>query len=139
MKYSSAASPVWQNAEHSLITLMVKFDNLPEAVPFAASPDDPEEHGQALFAQAVAGVFGEIEEYTPPTELEIAAEVNPGKLRREMDECVQKAQYWDMFGETEKAQAWRDYFKALAQLKGSKEWPIVKEWPERPESEQEVE
>ena len=139
MKYSSATSPVWQNAERSMITLMVKFDNLPEAVPFAASPDDPEEHGQALFAQAVAGEFGEIEEYTPPTELEIAAEVNPGKLRREMDECFQKTQYWDMFGETEKAQAWRDYFKALAQLKGSKEWPIVKEWPERPESEQEVE
>ena len=121
------------------LNMEVLFAHLPAFVPFTARSNDCEEHGRELYSRAMFGEFGPIEVITPPTELEIAAEVNPGKLRREMDECFQKTQYWDMFGETEKAQAWRDYFKALAQLKGSKEWPIVKEWPERPESEQEVE
>lgn len=139
IEYTSVKDPVWGNAEKTQIELTVKFVHLEQEVPFTASKTDSAKHGRELFLRAQAGDFGEIKEYTPPTELEIAAEVNPGKLRREMDECVQKTQYWDMFGETEKAQAWRDYFRALAQLKGSKEWPIVKEWPERPESEQEVE
>lgn len=135
----SAKNPRCRESEPGVITLDVRFSNLPSEVPFTACHNDCEEHGRELYSRAMFGEFGPIEVIPPPTELEIAAEVNPGKLRREMDECFQKTQYWDMFGETEKAQAWRDYFKALAQLKGSKEWPIVKEWPERPESEQEVE
>ena len=137
--YTSVKDPVWGNAEKTLIELTVKFVHLEQEVPFTASKADSAQHGRELFLRAQAGDFGEIGEYIPPTELEIAAELNPGKLQREMDECVKKAQYWDMFEEAEKAQAWRGYFKALAQLKGNKEWPIVKEWPERPESEQEVE
>lgn len=132
MNYSSATSPVWQNAEHSMITLMVKFDNLPEAVPFAASPDDPEEHGQALFAQAVAGTFGEIEDYVPPTELEIAQATNPTERSQRMALCVSKVQHWEMMGESAAAMEWRHYYQALAMLEKTETWPIVEIWPTAP-------
>ena len=132
MNYSSATSPAWQNAEHSMITLMVKFDNLPEAVPFAASPDDPEEHGQALFAQAVAGAFGEIEDYVPPTELEIAQATNPTERSQQMALCISKVQHWEMMGEFAAAMEWRHYYQALAMLEKTEAWPIVEIWPTAP-------
>ena len=132
MNYSSATSPVWQNAEHSMITLMVKFDNLPEAVPFAASPDDLEEHGQALFAQAVAGAFGEIEDYVPPTELEIAQATNPTERSQQMALCISKVQHWEMVGEFTAAMEWRQYYQALAMLEKTETWPIVEIWPTAP-------
>ena len=132
MNYSSATSPVWQNAEHSMITLMVKFDNLPEAVPFAASTDDLEEHGQSLLAQAVAGAFGEIEDYVPPTELEIAQAANPTKRSRKMTLCISKVQHWEMMGEFAAAMEWRHYYQALAMLEKTETWPIVEIWPTAP-------
>lgn len=130
--YTSVKDPVWGNAEKTQIELTVKFVHLEQEVPFTASKTDSAEHGRELFLRAQAGDFGEIKEYTPPTELEIAAEVNPGKLRREMDECVQKAQYWDMFAQPEKVQEWKLYYQALANLEKSESWPIVEIWPIAP-------
>ena len=130
--YTSVKAPVWGNAEKTQIELTVKFEHLEQEVPFTASKTDSAEHGRELFLRAQTGDFGEIKEYTPPTELEIAAEVNPGKLRREMDECVQKAQYWDMFAQPEKVQEWKLYYQALANLEESESWPIVEIWPIAP-------
>ena len=132
MKYSSATSPVWQNAERSMINLMVKFDNFPEAVPFTASPDDTEEHGQALFAQAVTGAFGEIKDYVPPTELEIAQATNPAERSQQMALCISKVQHWEMMGEFAAAMEWRHYYQALAMLEKTETWPIVEIWPTAP-------
>ena len=130
--YTSVKDPIWGNAEKNQIELTVKFVHLEQEVPFTASKTDSAEHGRELFLRAQAGDFGEIKEYTPPTELEIAAEVNPGKLRREMDECVQKAQYWGMFAQPEKVQEWKLYYQALANLEKSESWPIVEIWPTAP-------
>lgn len=130
--YTSVKDPVWGNAEKTQIELKVKFVHLEQEVPFTASKTDSAEHGRELFLRAQAGDFGEIKEYTPPTELEIAAEVNPRKLRREMDECVQKAQYWDMFAQPEKVQEWKLYYQALVNLEKSESWPIVETWPTAP-------
>ena len=132
IEYTSVKDPVWGNAEKTQIELTVKFEHLEQEVPFTASKTDSAEHGRELFLRAQAGDFGEIKEYTPPTELEIAAEVNPGKLRREMDECVQKAQYWDMFAQPEKVQEWKLYYQALANLEKSETWPVVETWPIAP-------
>lgn len=35
-------------------------------IPFTASPDDTEQHGRDLYAQAIAGDFGLIAEYVEP-------------------------------------------------------------------------
>lgn len=132
MKYSSATSPVWQNAERSMITLMVKFDNLPEAVPFAASPDDPEEHGRELFYLANAGEFGPVAAYVPPTEQEIAQATNPAKRLQQMTLCTSKVQHWEMMGDFSLADKWRQYYRALALLEATEAWPIVEVWPDAP-------
>lgn len=35
-------------------------------IPFTASPDDPEDYGRQIYAEAIAGQFGEITPYVPP-------------------------------------------------------------------------
>lgn len=37
-------------------------------IPFTASPDDPEEYGRQLHADAVAGAYGPIAPFSPPPE-----------------------------------------------------------------------
>jgi hypothetical protein len=69
MKLEYAKAPKWVDAEHTMIDLMVKWDRFNEELPFAASPNDCEEHGRAIFAAAVAGDYGPIAEYVPPPEI----------------------------------------------------------------------
>lgn len=63
MNYTTAANPVWGDAEHSCIDLNVTFEGL-GTVPFAASKNDPMSHGPEIYARAVNGDFGTIAEYT---------------------------------------------------------------------------
>jgi hypothetical protein len=66
MNVEYAKDPVWANAEHTLITLTVRFAEIPEDLPFSASPNDVEVHSRAIFAAAAAGKYGPIAEYTVP-------------------------------------------------------------------------
>jgi hypothetical protein len=66
MKIESALHPVFADAENTVINLTVKFEELPEPVPFAAAANDGEAHGRALFERALAGEFGAIGPYVPP-------------------------------------------------------------------------
>lgn len=67
------SAPTWANEEKTVINLMVEFSHLPGgAVPFSASPDDPEAHGRELFARAKAGEYGPIAPYPGPTKEEEA-------------------------------------------------------------------
>jgi hypothetical protein len=64
---TSLKTPVWANAEHTLIDCVIttsQFAN--EELPFTADPNDVEPHGRAIFAQIVAGDFGPIGEYVAP-------------------------------------------------------------------------
>lgn len=54
-----AKNPV-QNS-NGTIDLIVKFSQFPEELPFTASPDDPEEHGRFLYAEAIKGTYGIIQ------------------------------------------------------------------------------
>ena len=132
IKILSAKNPVWGNAEKTQINLQVQFQHLEDWVPFSATSDDPAEHGQALFAQAVAGAFGEIEDYVPPTELEIAQATNPTERSQQMALCISKVQHWEMMGEFAAAMEWRHYYQALAMLEKTETWPIVEIWPTAP-------
>ncbi len=67
-------NPQWVDAEHTLITLEVRFnDDSGEPMfdgdwlPFTASPDDVEEHGRLVFEMAARGDFGAVAAYVPPT------------------------------------------------------------------------
>jgi hypothetical protein len=58
-------NPRYVNAEGTMIDCDVKWSHLPVVWPFTASPDDPAEHGRALYAALVAGEHGEIAPYAP--------------------------------------------------------------------------
>jgi hypothetical protein len=73
MNLEYAKDPRWADANHTMIDLTIKWDRFPEELPFTATPTDPEEHGRAIFAAAVAGQFGPVAEYEPPPSNEIPA------------------------------------------------------------------
>lgn len=129
MNYSTATHPVWQNTEHTTVTLMVEFDHIPEPVPFTASLDDVEAHGRELFMRAAAGEFGPVAAYVAPTALEVATRVNPSKRAREMQQCIQKAQHWEMMVRGDLASLWREHYKNLYELEQLPSWPLVEQWP----------
>lgn len=58
---------VWDNEEHTAISMIVKFEEIPEEMPFLATPYDPMPYGVELFNNAVAGDYGTIAPYVPPT------------------------------------------------------------------------
>lgn len=66
MQLEYAKNPRWVNAEHTMIDLEIKWDQIDEELPFTASPTDCEAHGRAIFDAAAAGQFGEVAEYVPP-------------------------------------------------------------------------
>lgn len=68
---TSLKSPVWVNAEHTLINCVITTSQFgDEELPFTASTNDCEAHGRALFERIVAGEFGPIGEYVAPPEPE---------------------------------------------------------------------
>ena len=71
MQLEYAKNPVWVNAEHTMIDLTIKWDQIDIELPFTASPTDVEAHGRAIFEQAVSGTFGEIAEYIAPPEIPV--------------------------------------------------------------------
>lgn len=66
MQLEYAKNPVWANAEHTMIDLVIKWDGINEEYPFTASPTDVEAHGRAIFEQASQGAFGPVAEYVAP-------------------------------------------------------------------------
>ena len=57
-------NPKWINAEHTQLNCEVDFDELDEVyVEFTADPNDCTIHGKQIFADCVAGNYGEIEEF----------------------------------------------------------------------------
>lgn len=58
-------NPIYANEQNTLINCDVKFDEIPEYVPFTASPDDPMDYGRELYAQLQAGQWGPIAPYVP--------------------------------------------------------------------------
>ena len=70
MQLEYAKDPVWANAEHTMIDLMIKWDGINAEYPFTASPTDVEAHGRAIFEAASQGAFGPVAEYVAPPEPE---------------------------------------------------------------------
>jgi hypothetical protein len=67
MKYTQVTNPQWANAEHTAINCEVDFDDLrEELVPFTAVASGDYEHSHQIFAECVAGQYGEIAEYVAP-------------------------------------------------------------------------
>ena len=64
----SLTNPRWSNAEQTMIDCKITTSQFgDEALPFTASSIDADAHGRAIFADLVAGKYGQIAEYLPPT------------------------------------------------------------------------
>ena len=66
MVIEDVKNPIYANKQNTQIDCSVKFDEIPEYVPFTASPNDPENYGRELYAQLIAGTWGPIAPYVPP-------------------------------------------------------------------------
>jgi hypothetical protein len=64
---TSLTSPRWANAEQTMIDCEITTSQFgDEVLSFTASANDVEAHGRAIFADIVAGNYGEIGAYVPP-------------------------------------------------------------------------
>lgn len=80
MKYTQVKNPQWANAEHTQINCEVDFDDLrEELVPFTAVASGDYEHSHQIFAECIAGQYGEIAEYVAPPAPEVVAPPTPTK------------------------------------------------------------
>lgn len=72
VSYSAVTTPKYTNAEGTRIEATVVFDHLlgayPNGVTFCAAVDDCEPHGREIFSRCVAGDFGPVAQYAPPSE-----------------------------------------------------------------------
>jgi hypothetical protein len=66
MQLEYAKDPRWANAEQTLIDLIIKWDEIPEELPFTASPNDVVDYGRQIYAAAAEGQYGPVAAYTPP-------------------------------------------------------------------------
>lgn len=63
---TSLRNPVWANAEHTAVDCEITISSFGnEVLPFTASLNDVAAHGRAIFADIVAGKYGDIAAYTP--------------------------------------------------------------------------
>jgi len=80
MKYTQVKNPQWANAEHTLINCEVDFDDLrEELVPFTAVASGDYPHSHQIFAECIAGQYGEIAEYIAPPVVEYTPPPAPNK------------------------------------------------------------
>ena len=80
MKYTQVTNPQWANAEHTAINCNVDFDDLKEElVPFTAVASGDYEHSHQIFAECVAGQYGQVAEYVAPPVVEYTPPPAPTK------------------------------------------------------------
>lgn len=64
---TSLRNPRWANAEQTMIDCEITTSQFgDEVLPFTASVNDVEAHGRGIFADIVAGKYGQIADYVPP-------------------------------------------------------------------------
>lgn len=67
MEFTSIANPIWYDASHTMITIDIVIPAINAApMKFVASPKDSMDYGRAIYADLVAGKYGDIAEYVAP-------------------------------------------------------------------------
>lgn len=146
----SARDPVWMDAEHTAIDLMVTFNLLGE-VAFTASPKDPEAYGRQVFKDARAGRYGKVKPPSPAL-LQAQAEAKLEMLMEEATVEIERlerrvATFEDAEAQgllTEQAherqtkvehrlEAWQRYRGLLWQVLDQDGFPAKATWPNVPE------
>jgi hypothetical protein len=131
LKYAN--NPKWVDEAHTSIDLTVRFEEIAEDLPFHATPNDTEEHGRDIFAKALAGEFGAIAEWTPPTTEQLAANARGQRdaLLSEVDSIVGNPLRWASFSEAQQT-TWANYRQALLDVPQQAGFPNTINWPTKP-------
>lgn len=88
------------------IELVCKFTHIEEEIPFFAMHNDTEAHGRDIYSRALAGEFGTVVPYTPPS----AQEVSDSKRGPRMQKAIRKVQHYEMIGDVVKMNEWKQYY-----------------------------
>ena len=119
--YTRVRNPKWLNQAHTFLECEVQFTHIPEEwVPFSARESGDLPHTHAIFAECVAGNYGEIQEFITPvlTESErtdAIREVRDQILESEVDPVISNSVRFNSLS-TEKQQEWMDYRQTLLDL-----------------------
>ena len=126
-------NPQYAVADNSLVDMEIEH---PEYgwIPFSANPNDVEQHGRELFAQAIAGQFGEIAPYVPPSN-EVLAQTarndRNARLFSQVDPIVSNPLRWNDLTQVQK-DALVAYRQALLDIPDQAGFPTQIDWPVYP-------
>ena len=68
LTFEYAKDPVYADETGNCISLIVKWEEFNEEMPFGATTYDPEQYGRDLYYRAYAGEFGQVAPYVLPPE-----------------------------------------------------------------------
>lgn len=124
----SVINPRWTNAEHTTVDVIARFSEIDDDLPFTATPWDTEAHGQEIYAKALAGEYGEIAEYIPPSDEELARQV------RDERAGLLFACDWTQAPDVPQAtrEKWATYRQALRDITSQTGFPHDIIWPSKP-------
>lgn len=117
---NNVRNPVWADPEQISVNLEVDFDELDEEyVEFTATPHDIEPHGITLYNNAIAGNYGVISPFVPPSD--ITGDEAMELLRFARNMALEQTDYIEMPTKwatltTEKQTEWATYRNALRDL-----------------------
>ena len=129
MKIKSVKKPKWANNEKTLIDVTITVEGMDGEFPFTANLDDTLEHGRELFQKCVAGNYGKIEDYTPPSDeqLDYSHKVRRNELLIQSD--------WTQLPDVPQTvkDKWAEYRQSLRDITKQSGYPKYIVWPSQPE------
>jgi len=133
MQYVEVKNCKWANAEHTKLDCEVNFSHLAEEfVPFTAVAEGDTHYAHEIFAKAVTGEFGDIQEYTPLPEP--STEEKAFILRAERDRLLQQSDWTQLPDVPQSVKtAWAVYRQSLRDITEQAGFPETVVFPTPPQ------
>jgi hypothetical protein len=123
----TVTNPVYGNVEETHIDCMIKWAEFDSAIPFGANAWDPESHGQKLYADLKAGIYGSISPFVFDP---VKAAFQIRSLRDYLIAQTDWTQASDIPSATK--EKWVAYRQALRDITQQSTFPTTVIWPTEP-------
>lgn len=131
MRLKYARNLRWADEARTIIDMVICWDEFPQELPFTASAYDAEEHGRQIYQHAIAGAFGEIQDYVPPPP--VSADVVALQVRQERDARLARTDWTQAADVPEITKnKWASYRQQLRDLPHQSGFPFDVVWPDSP-------
>lgn len=131
MQLKYAKNPKWSNATRTSIDITICWDAWDTEFPFTATENDPEEHGRDIYSLALAGEYGVVAEFTPPTPDSL--EVQATNIRNDRNGRLASTDWTQMLDVPEATKSkWAEYRQALRNVPQQVGFPAAVTWPTSP-------